>query len=57
MLLYALERLGITLGIGIGVIVALIIVAKLVQVVRVLCAWIADRLWALRFLRDIRRCI
>ena len=60
MLLYALERLVITLGISIGAILAVVIVAKLAQVVRGLCGWFGDLLgliWARRFLRDIRRCL
>ena len=44
MLLYALERLAITLGISIGAILAVVIVAKLAQVVRGLCGWFGDLL-------------
>ena len=57
-LLYALSRVAITIGAIVGLMVAIIVGAKLVQVGRGLWGIFGDLLdlwWARRFLRDMRR--
>lgn len=59
-MLYLLEVFAGVVAISIGALTAMIVLAKLFQIARWavgLAIGLSGRLWARRFLRDIRKCL